>query len=128
VPIAKHHSLAKLTLAMKNLMGVIRDRPAMHSNLGQRLADLASRVRPGLIVVDAVRILTANVPTGGNLDDVKKLDTVIATTDIVAADSYAATLFGKQPMELDCVRAGTEMGLGRSDLNSLRIEEISVGT
>ena len=34
VPIAKHHSLALLTLGMKNLMGVIRDRPAMHGNLG----------------------------------------------------------------------------------------------
>jgi uncharacterized protein (DUF362 family) len=128
VPIAKHHGLAKLTLAMKNLMGVIRDRPAMHSNLGQRLADLASRVRPGLIVVDAVRILTANGPTGGNFNDVQKLDTVLATTDIVAADSYSATLFGKQPMELDYVRAGTEMGLGRSDLSSLRIEEMSLGS
>jgi uncharacterized protein (DUF362 family) len=127
VPIAKHHGLARLTLAMKNLMGVIRDRPAMHSNLGQRLADLASRVRPGLIVVDAVRILTANGPTGGNLNDVSKLDTVLATTDIVAADSYGATLFGLQPMDLDYVRAGTEMGLGRSDLKSLRIEELSLG-
>jgi uncharacterized protein (DUF362 family) len=128
VPIAKHHGLAKLTLAMKNLMGVIRDRPAMHINLGQRLADLASRVRPGLIVVDAVRLLTANGPTGGNLNDVQKLDTVLATTDIVAADSYAATLFGLQPLDLDYVRAATEMGLGRSDLSSLRIEEVAVGT
>jgi uncharacterized protein (DUF362 family) len=124
VPVAKHHGLARLTLAMKNLMGVIRDRPAMHLNLGQRLADLASRVRPRLIVVDAVRILTANGPTGGNLNDVRKLDTVIATTDIVAADSYAATLFGLQPLDLDYVRAGTEMGLGRSDLANLRIEEL----
>jgi len=127
VPIAKHHGLAKLTLSMKNLMGVIRDRPAMHINLGQRLADLASRVRPGLIVVDAVRVLTTNGPTGGNLDDVRKLDTVIATTDIVAADSYAATLFGLQALDLDYVRAATEMGLGRSDLANLRIEELSLG-
>jgi len=127
VPIAKHHGLARLTLSMKNLMGVIRDRPAMHINLGQRLADLASRVRPGLIVVDAVRVLTTNGPTGGNLDDVRKLDTVIATTDIVAADSYAATLFGLQPLDLEYVRAATEMGLGRSDLANLRIEELSLG-
>ena len=127
VPIAKHHGLARLTLSMKNLMGVIRDRPAMHINLGQRLADLASRVRPGLIVVDAVRVLTTNGPTGGNLDDVRKLDTVIATADIVAADSYAATLFGLQPLDLEYVRAATEMGLGRSDLANLRIEELSLG-
>jgi uncharacterized protein (DUF362 family) len=127
VPIAKTHSLARLTLGMKNLMGVIRDRPAMHRNLGQRLADLASRVRPALTVVDAVRILVANGPTGGNLDDVKKIDTVIASPDIVAADSFAAMLFGLQPDDLSYVQAATAMGLGRSDLGSLKIEEIAVG-
>ena len=77
--------------------------------------------------MDSVRVLTANGPTGGMLDDVRKLDTVIATTDIVAADSYAATLFGLQPLDLEYVRAATEMGLGRSDLANLRIEELSLG-
>jgi len=127
VPIAKHHGLARLTLGMKNLMGVIADRPAMHRNLGQRLADLTSRVRPTLTVVDAVRMLMANGPTGGSLDDVSKADTLIASPDIVAADSYAATLFGLQPDDLDYVRAAAAMGLGRSDLDSLAIEEIVVG-
>lgn len=124
VPIAKHHSLARLTLGMKNLMGTIRDRPMMHSNLGQRLADLSSRIRPALTVVDAVRILIAHGPTGGDLADVRKLDTVIASPDIVAADAYAATLFGLQPQDLSYVRAGTAMGLGRSDLENLWIAEV----
>jgi uncharacterized protein (DUF362 family) len=127
VPIAKHHSLARLTLGMKNLMGTIYNRPQMHRNLGQRLADLASRVRPALTVVDAVRILMSHGPTGGNLDDVKQADTVIASPDIVAADSYAATLFGVKPDDLAYVRAASAMGLGRSDLARLQIEEISVG-
>jgi uncharacterized protein (DUF362 family) len=109
-------------------MGVITNRPEMHANLGQRLADLASRVRPGLTVVDGVRILVAHGPTGGSLDDVTKLDTVIASPDIVAADSYAATLFGLRPEDLAYVRAGAAMGLGRGDLNDLKIEEIAVGT
>jgi uncharacterized protein (DUF362 family) len=127
VPIAKDHSLARLTLGMKNLMGVIRDRPAMHRNLGQRLADLTSRVRPALTVVDAVRILTWGGPSGGSLDAVKKMDTVIATPDIIAADSYAATLFDFEPMDLSYIQAGVSMGLGRSDLDHLKIEEINVG-
>jgi uncharacterized protein (DUF362 family) len=127
VPIAKHHSLAGLTLGMKNLMGVIRDRPSMHQNLGQRLADLTSLVRPHLTVVDAVRMLMNHGPTGGNLNDVKQMDTVIVSPDIVAADSYAATLFGLQPDQLSYIRAGSAMGLGRSDLESLRIEELAVG-
>ncbi len=127
VPIAKHHSLARLTLGMKNLLGVVENRSAMHRNMGQRLADLTSRVRPALTIIDAVRILTANGPTGGNLNDVKKIDTVIASPDIVAADSYGSTLFGLRPEDLDYVRAGVEMGLGRSDLANLKIEQITVG-
>ncbi len=127
VPIAKHHNLARLTLGMKNLLGVIRDRSAIHRNLGQRLADLTSLIRPTLTVVDAVRILTDHGPSGGNLNDVKQLDTVIISQDIVAADSYAATLFGMKPEDLAYIRAGAEMGLGRSDLANLRIEEIQVG-
>ena len=127
VPVAKHHSLARLTLGMKNLLGVIWDRSAIHWNLGQRVADLTSRVRPTLTVIDAVRILTNHGPTGGNLDDVKKLDTIIASPDIVAADSYAATLFGLQPDDLAYIQAGTAMGLGRSDLNNLKIEALTVG-
>jgi uncharacterized protein (DUF362 family) len=128
VPIAKHHSSAGLTLGMKNLMGVVRDRSAFHRNLGQRIADLSTLLKPKLTVVDAVRILMANGPTGGNLDDVKKLDTVIASADIVAADSYATTLFGKQPEDIAYIKAATAMGLGRSDLTNLRIQELSVGT
>lgn len=127
VPIAKHHGLARLTLGMKNLMGVVRDRPSLHLNLSQRIADLTSRVRPTLTVVDAVRMLMANGPSGGNLDDVKQADTVIASADIVAADSYAVTLFEMQPHDIGYIKAAAEMGLGRSDLENLKIEEIAVG-
>jgi uncharacterized protein (DUF362 family) len=126
VPIAKHHSLARLTLAGKNLMGVIQGRNRMHSNLGQRIADLVSLVRPQLTVVDAVRILMANGPTGGNLDDVRLTNTVIASHDIVAADSYATTLFGLTGPDIPYIKAAAEMGLGTLDLDSIRIEELSV--
>ena len=123
-PIAKQHSEARLTLGMKNLMGVVLDRSAMHLELGQCIADLNALVRPQLTVVDAVRILTANGPTGGNLGDVKKLDTIIASTDVVAADSYAASLFGLKPEDLDYIVKGVAMGLGRSDLRNLNIQII----
>jgi uncharacterized protein (DUF362 family) len=125
VPIAKHHSLARLTLGMKNLMGVIRNRSALHANIGQRLADLSTLIRPQLTIVDAVRILMANGPTGGNLDDVKKLDTILASADIVAVDSYATTLFGLQAGDIPYITTAASMGLGRSDLKSLKIEELS---
>ncbi|HID64238.1 MAG TPA: DUF362 domain-containing protein [Anaerolineae bacterium] len=126
VPIAKHHSLARLTLSMKNLMGVILNRNKYHRNLGQRIADLTSLVYPTLTVVDAVRILVAHGPTGGNLDDVKLMNTVIASHDPVAADSYAATLFGLTGADIAYVKAAAEMGLGEMDLSSLKVEEIQI--
>ena len=125
-PIGKTHGSATVTAGMKNLMGVVRDRSAMHGNLGQAIADLNTLIRPKLTVVDCVRILTANGPSGGRLGDVKKLDTVVASTDVVAADSFTATLFGLKPNDLDYVRIGAAMGLGRSDLSALKVEDFSV--
>ena len=126
VPIAKHHNLARLTLGGKNLMGVILDRSQMHRNLGQRIADITSLVRPQLTVVDAVRILVDNGPTGGNLDDVKQANTVIASHDIVAADAYATTLFGLAPSDISYVVASARMGLGTMDLDSIKTVEVNV--
>jgi uncharacterized protein (DUF362 family) len=123
MPIAKHHNASRLTLGMKNLMGAISMAQMFHMNLHQRIADLASRIRPSLTIIDAIRILTANGPTGGDLKDVKKLDTVIAGADIVAVDSYAASLFGLKPDNIQHIRIAASMGLGSSDLDALTIEE-----
>ena len=101
VPIAKTHGLARLTLGMKNMMGLILNRTSVHLNFAARLTDLNRTIQPALTVMDAVRILTANGPSGGNLADVKQLDTIIATTDVVAADSYATGFFGMKPSDLD---------------------------
>jgi uncharacterized protein (DUF362 family) len=128
VPVAKQHNSARLTLGMKNLMGVIWDRSILHSDLGQCIADLNTLIRPELTVIDAVRIMKSNGPTGGSLSYVDKLDTIIVSPDIVAADSYAASLFGLKPEGLAYIIAGTAMGLGHSDLENLKIEKIDLGT
>jgi len=127
VPIAKDHGATRLTLGAKNLMGVILDRDMMHMNLSQRIADLTSLVRPPLTVIDAVRILTANGPTGGDLADVKQMDTVIASRDVVAADAYATTLFGLTGSDIGYITASADMGLGTMDLSSIDIQEITLG-
>lgn len=126
VPIAKHHGLAQMTAAQKNLMGVIQRRSAIHAEMGQRIPDLVSVIRPGLIVVDAIRTLMTNGPSGGNLDDVKINNTVFATHDIVAADAYAATFFGLTGNDIPYIKNAAAMGLGTLDLTSIDIEEINV--
>jgi uncharacterized protein (DUF362 family) len=126
VPIAKHHGSTRLSLASKNLIGVVQNPGGLHADLHQRIADLVSLVRPTLTVVDAVRTLMRNGPTGGNLDDVKIQNTVIASHDIIAADAYATTLFDLQPADIGYVRLGADMGLGTLDLGGIAIEELTV--
>jgi uncharacterized protein (DUF362 family) len=126
VPIAKHHGTTGLTLGCKNLMGTILNRGQIHSNIHQRIADLVSRIRPAFTMVDAVRILMNGGPTGGNLNDVRLSNTIIASADIVAADAYAATLFDKKGSDIGYIQAAADMGLGTLDLGSVKVEEIAV--
>jgi len=126
VPTAKDHGLAKITVGSKNLLGVILRRSSIHAGMAERIPDLVSIVRPGLTVVDAVRTLMRHGPTGGNLDDVKINNTVIASHDIVAADSYAAGLFELTGADIPYIAAAAQRGLGKMDLNGLKIAEVSL--
>ena len=122
VPVAKHHGLSRLTLGLKNSMGVLGGRRGrLHHNLGQKLADLATVVQPKLTVIDATRILLDNGPQGGDLDDVKVLDTLVASADPVAADAYATTLFGLKPKKIASTVAAHALGLGEMDLKKMKI-------
>ena len=69
-------------------------------------------VKPTLIILDAVRILTANGPQGGDLADVRQLDTVVAGRDQVAVDAFGATLFGLKGAALGLCRGRTQSGTG----------------
>lgn len=125
IPIAKHHSLARLTLGCKNLFGIASQPNQFHSKLGQCAADLYSLIRPTLTVIDAVRILIARGPTGGSLNDVQLTNTVIASHDGIAADAWAATLFGMAGADIPYVKAAADMGLGTLDLDSIKIQEVN---
>lgn len=126
VPIAKHHGISGLTFGMKNLMGLMAgERGKIHKDIHQSLADLLSGVRPHLTIVDAYRVLMNHGPQGGKLEDVKLVKKVIATSDPVAADAFAAGLPGldKKPSEVGFIRIAHEMGLGEMNLSNMKIVE-----
>jgi uncharacterized protein (DUF362 family) len=125
VPVAKHHSSAGLSLGLKNIMGVLGgSRGKIHFSLGQRIADLNLVIKPRVTVIDATRILLRNGPQGGNLRDVKALNTLMASTDIVAVDAYATTLFQLKPEEVESTRAAYQLGLGEMDLKKIKILKV----
>ena len=122
VPIAKHHNAARLTMSLKNIMGILGgNRGNIHHDLDKNLAELNTVVKFDLIVLDAVRVLTANGPQGGRLQDVKALNTVIAGTDPVAIDAYASTLFGIRAEDVPHVVYAAQLGLGEIDLKKVRL-------
>ncbi|MBU1701270.1 MAG: DUF362 domain-containing protein [Candidatus Eisenbacteria bacterium] len=127
VPIVKHHGLSRATLCMKNYMGIVGgQRNAWHQDIPTCLCDITAYMKPRLCVLDAVRILTAHGPQGGNLEDVKRVNTVAAGIDIIALDAFGAELLGHKPDQIEAVKAGFEAGLGQIDYHKVALKELSV--
>ena len=130
VPVAKSHAGAGVSLSMKGMMGLIQNRGIMHRlGLHETIVDLASLLTPQLIVVDATRVLTTGGPGGPG--KVITPGTIIASTDMVAADAYTVSAFewyGKkyEPSQVKHIRLAHERGLGRMDLDNLTIRKTTV--
>jgi uncharacterized protein (DUF362 family) len=124
VPIGKVHGLTGLTLAMKNLMGIMGgSRGRIHSHYAQKITDVNTLVKPHLVILDAYRVLTRNGPSGGRLKDVAMPKTCVAGTSQVAIDAYGCTIMGWQPTDLPSLVEASARGLGDIDLSRYRTYE-----
>ncbi|NIO03868.1 MAG: DUF362 domain-containing protein, partial [Proteobacteria bacterium] len=134
IPITKHHTLAGLTMSMKNWMGAIGGgRSRIHWKLDESLADLAAFFKPTLTILDSSRILTANGPQGGSLSYVKVLNTVVVGTDQVAIDAFGASLFEREAERPESaerarryIKLAAKRGAGRMDLENLKIVKVNL--
>ena len=129
-PQAKSHSGAGVSLSLKGMMGLIYNRSVMHRlGLHTSIVDLATLLKADLTVVDATRVLTTNGPSGPG--KVIQPHQVIASQDMVAADSYAVASYewyGKryQPRQVRHIREAHERGLGRMDIENLTVRTVTV--
>lgn len=127
LPVVKHHSLSKCTIAMKNWYGILGGRRnRLHQDIDLSIADLAAAVRPTLTIIDATRVLVRNGPTGGDLSDVSLEDTIIAGLDEVALDAYSLRFLGLEAKDVPFLALGEKRGLGISDWKSLNHSEFTV--
>jgi uncharacterized protein (DUF362 family) len=128
LPIVKHHSLSGCTLAMKNWYGVLGGRRnQLHQDIHTSIVDLASALRPTLTIMDAVRVLKRNGPSGGNPLDVSRENTVIASLDEVALDSFSLGFLGLKPEAVPFLLMAEKKNLGLIDWRSLNISHSQVG-
>jgi uncharacterized protein (DUF362 family) len=105
VPMMKTHTLAGVTLGMKNLIGVYPG--AVYQSVRGRVHDLTSKIESsgtaaaivdmvranklGLVVIDASTAMEGNGPAEGTL---VPMDLIIAGANPLAADMIAAHLMG----------------------------------
>ncbi|MFQ5964434.1 MAG: DUF362 domain-containing protein [Candidatus Scalinduaceae bacterium] len=131
VPIAKQHSTSRLSMALKNTLGMVGgNRGLLHKDIHPKIADLNKVVKVDLTVLDAFRILKRHGPTGGRLEDVdntfENARRLVISTDPVAVDSYGATMFGYEGKDIGFIQESYEAGLGEIDFKLSGFEEISI--
>ena len=104
------------------------DRGLVHADFHQKLADLYTGVRPQLNILDATRIMLRDGPTTASRAGVRRgVDTIVAGTNAVAVDAYAARhlpwleRYREENAEIGYLRIAGRMGLGQSDPERLEV-------
>lgn len=127
VPVLKHHGSTSVTIAMKNLMGIVWDRRFWHRNdLHQCIADFCLFRKPDLNIVDGYLVMTQNGPKGTSTSDLTMMKSLLISSDIVAVDAASTLLLGTQPDEIGHLRIASEMNIGNINLGQLNIKRIAV--
>ncbi|MDD5064423.1 MAG: DUF362 domain-containing protein [Phycisphaerae bacterium] len=119
-PVKNHHR-AGASMTMKNWYGLLGGRRNIfHQDINTIIAELAMMVRPSLVILDGTEVMMTNGPTGGSTSDLKRTNTLIASTDCVAADSYGCTLLDMKVSDLSYLAKAEKAGAGTSDYESLK--------
>jgi uncharacterized protein (DUF362 family) len=129
IPTAKAHGETGVSLALKNNMGLIRDRQAFHTQLDlqQAIADLATVAPAHLVIIDGTRALLTNGPAGPG--ETATPGRIIAGRAIASVDAYGLGLarFNGKNLTASGVRhiklAG-DLGLGQTDVSKLNVKKI----
>jgi len=117
----KHHHRSGATMTMKNWYGLLGGRRNLfHQNINTIISELARLVKPTLVILDGTTTMMTNGPTGGSLSDLKQTNTLIAGCDMVAVDTFGATLLGLKPSDLPYLGKAAAAGAGTTDYESLK--------
>jgi uncharacterized protein (DUF362 family) len=117
----KNHHRAGASMTMKNWYGLLGGRRNIfHQDINTIIADLAMMVKPTLVILDGTEVMMTNGPTGGSISDLRRANTLIASADCVAADSYGCTLLNLKVSDLPYLAKAEKGGAGTADYESLK--------
>lgn len=131
LPVMKIHSLTTVTLAIKNLHGIISDYDKLYQHcyrelaLARKLTELLRIRRVDLHVMDALLAQEADHASEGRP---VAMGLVLASRDAVALDAVAGAVMGLAPEEVDTTRLAGEAGLGEADLRRIEVAGESIAS
>ena len=119
-PLKDHHR-SGASMTMKNFYGLLGGRRNIfHQDINTIIAELAMMVKPTLVVLDGTEVMMTNGPTGGSVSDLRRQNTLIASCDMVAADSYGCSLLELKVSDLPYLSKAEKAGAGTTDYKSLK--------
>jgi len=137
IPMMKTHSLATVTLAMKNLIGLypgteyysarswLHDRAAEKGSYGvaYEILDMNQAVTTGLSIIDATTAMEGNGPSSGTLVD---MGLIVAGTSPLATDMVGAALMGFDISEIPFLILAHETGMHPNQMEDIEIRGLNI--
>ncbi|MBT8374342.1 MAG: DUF362 domain-containing protein [Deltaproteobacteria bacterium] len=125
-PLKDHHR-SGASMTMKNWYGLLGGRRNIfHQDIHNIIVELAMMVKPSMVILDATTSMMTNGPTGGSLSDLKNTNTMIVSTDQVAADAFGASLLGRSLDDLPFIEKAEAAGMGTADYHKLSPVMVSI--
>lgn len=127
LPLIKGHCQTKLTCALKNIKGLIsdKDKRRFHTlGLHRPIAYLNRMIAPHLTIADG----TCTDPSFEEGGHPECLNTMIAGTDSVLIDTFAAGLIGLKPKDIGYIGIAETLGIGSADLAKAQIVHLGEGS
>lgn len=119
--VLKRHSMAKVTLSLKNMIGAsIGEKGRFHLlGINESIVDINLYKKPDLALIDGIE--SSSRELGG---EVTRYDLMIFSKDPVAADAIGANILGLNPLSVPHIKLAQEKGLGMARLEEIEVEEI----
>lgn len=126
----KDHNLCGASMTTKNWYGLLGGRRnQFHQDIHGIITDLALMMTPTFVLLDGSRVMFRSGPTGGSLADIYAGNTIVASTDSLAADAFGwDDLLRRQGQPRPSyLQNAASKGLGNPDWRSVRQKEVTVG-
>jgi len=110
-PVFKVHAMTNVTLSLKNSWGCVPDtmRCLQHQDLSHKLALIADRLKPRIVIIDGLYSLDKHGPMYG---EPIKTDLLLVSDNTVAADALGALIMGFSPASIKHLAVAERAGLG----------------